>query len=169
MHTARLETVRAVVSVATMSLRGGGGGRSTNEQVWTGLHWSRPDSTSAGGGGPRSPGLMSGRRVPSHVTYPMVYLMLHTPSPCGQTDVCENITGPKLRLRAVIIFSISCNLIRFNRVGIFFQSCHQDCTISTSVLANWTFPSDTYAAVCSTFIHRIQKFWLQTAGKPGSS
>ena len=26
MHTARLETVRAVVSVATMSLRGGGGG-----------------------------------------------------------------------------------------------------------------------------------------------
>ena len=55
------------------------------------------------------------------MTYPMVYLMLHTPSPCGQTDVCENITGPKLRLRAVIIFSISCNLIRFNRVGIFFS------------------------------------------------
>ena len=26
-----------------------------------------------------------------------------TPSPCGQTDACENITCPKVHLRAVII------------------------------------------------------------------
>ena len=41
--------------------------------------------------------------VPYHVTYPMTHLMLPIPhpSPCEQTDACENITFPKLRLRVV--------------------------------------------------------------------
>ena len=40
---------------------------------------------------------------PVEVARGMMYLMLPTPSPCGQTDACENIAFPKLRLRAVII------------------------------------------------------------------
>ena len=40
-----------------------------------------------------------------HLTYPMMHVMLPTPSPCEQTDACEIITFPKLRLRAVIITS----------------------------------------------------------------
>ena len=55
------------------------------------------------GKGDRSLGLMSGGEgVPYHVTYPMMYLMLPTYSPYGQTDTCENIPVPKLSLRAVI-------------------------------------------------------------------
>ena len=61
----------------------------------------------------RSPGLMSGRgrgrspglmfqRVPYHVPYPMMHLILCTPLHRGQTHACENITFPQLRLRAVI-------------------------------------------------------------------
>ena len=42
-------------------------------------------------------------QLPVVVARGMMYLMLPTPSPCGQTDACENIAFPKLRLRAVII------------------------------------------------------------------
>ena len=34
------------------------------------------------------------------MTYPMMHLMLSTPT-CGQTNACENITFPKPRLREV--------------------------------------------------------------------
>ena len=49
----------------------------------------------------RSPGLMF-QRVPYHVPYPMMHLILCTPLHRGQTHACENITFPQLRLRAVI-------------------------------------------------------------------
>ena len=41
--------------------------------------------------------------LPYRVTYPMMYLMLPTSLPRGQTDACGNITVPKLCLRAVDI------------------------------------------------------------------
>ena len=48
----------------------------------------------------RSRGLMSrgGGGVPYHFTYPMLYLKLPTPPSREQTDACESITFPKLRL-----------------------------------------------------------------------
>ena len=40
--------------------------------------------------------------TPYHVTYPMMHVMLPTlPPPPTQTDACENITFPQLRLWAV--------------------------------------------------------------------
>ena len=51
------------------------------------------------GAGPR---LDVGGVVPYHVTYPMRHLVL-TLTPCGQTDACENINSPQLRLRVVTI------------------------------------------------------------------
>ena len=52
------------------------------------------------GRGCRSPSLMSREmKVPYHVTYPMMHLMLPTPR---QIDACENITFPQPRLWVVI-------------------------------------------------------------------
>ena len=42
-----------------------------------------------------------GRGVPYHVTYPMMHVMYLTNPPPGQTDACENITFPELRLLVV--------------------------------------------------------------------
>ena len=48
---------------------------------------------------------------PYYVTCPMMHLMLPilpipTPPPREETDACENINFPQLRLRAVIIFYV---------------------------------------------------------------
>ena len=84
MHTVRLETVRASVSVAT------------------------PDVT------------MGWVEVPTHVTYPIMHLMLPTYTPREQTDACENITFPQLRLRAVT--TMQCNLMNhLNNLNIFID------------------------------------------------
>ena len=48
--------------------------------------------------------LSGGRwRIPYHVTYPKMHVMYLTP-PREQTDACENITFPQLRLWTEIIF-----------------------------------------------------------------
>ena len=51
---------------------------------------------------------MLGGQVPYHVTDPMMH-MIYLPSPAvgRQTDACENITFPKLRMRAVIAIPCS--------------------------------------------------------------
>ena len=56
--------------------------RSPNEHVWTGLPWSAPDITNRGG--VTRSDVQGG--VPYHVIYPMMYLILPTPPPHGQTD-----------------------------------------------------------------------------------
>ena len=68
------------------------GGEGLGPQVW---RW----------GGDRSPGLMSRKRdtLPCDLSHDACDITT-TLSPCGQTDVCENITFPQLRLRAVINF-----------------------------------------------------------------
>ena len=98
-----------------LDVRTVGGGRSSSEQVWTGLQWWLPDVSSRGGegldlrvwrwGGARSPGLMSRKRdtLPCDLSHDACGITT-TLSPCGQTDVCENITFSQLRLRAVINF-----------------------------------------------------------------
>ena len=68
------------------------GGRSPNEQVWSSLKWSPPDTTSVGRSSSlmpevvRSPGLISWG-IPYHVTYPMIYLMLPITPMDRQTPV----------------------------------------------------------------------------------
>ena len=52
--------------------------------------------------------------VSYHVTNPMMYVMClphPNPRPCEQIDACENITFPKLRLRAVIIQMNPCSTL----------------------------------------------------------
>ena len=105
------------------------GGRSSNEQVWTGLQWSPPDVTCRGGSQNEQvwaglhwwpPEVTNGGRGPQvwclgvpYLTFswerwyptmwpiPMMHLMLPSPSP-QKTDAYENITFPQLRLGAVI-------------------------------------------------------------------
>ena len=93
-HTAHLQTIPASVSVATTRCCSQRWGRSTNEQVWTGLQWSPPDVTNRGRGRSpglmsgvgrgglwrgRSPGLMSGEEGTYHVTYHVTYVTSPTP------------------------------------------------------------------------------------------
>ena len=101
MSTARLEAGRASVSVATTRCHSRGPQMIKFEQVSSDHHqmliaWGFP-------------GLMFGEEgvpyltfpgVPCRVTYPMMHLMLPTPSPTP-LNRRENITFPQLRLWAV--------------------------------------------------------------------
>ena len=52
-----------------------------NEQVSTGLQWSPSDVTSRGGLGPQVWYWLEGGQYPYHITYPMMYLTIPTPTP----------------------------------------------------------------------------------------
>ena len=100
MRTARLPTVW--ISVATTRCQWGEGGRTSSEQVWTGLQWWPPDVTSrrmalseqvwtglmsrevpqawCPGGYPR-PDVQRGQGDPYHMVYPIMHMMLPTPTP----------------------------------------------------------------------------------------
>ena len=72
------------------------------EQVWTGLQWWPPDATGKGWVCPGGEVGMS-RGGGTRTMWPIPWRMwCYLPSPCPQTDACENITFPQLRLRAVI-------------------------------------------------------------------
>ena len=87
------------------------------------------------GGGGYSILLFGKGGVPYHVTYPMMHLMLPTP-PHWQTDSCENITFPQLRLQAVII-------VRHNSLLIFYHSISfQNVIERTDTLKNLTLRSN---------------------------
>ena len=124
MHITRLPTM--CVSVATTRCVGAGGGgrgvvgmgRSSSEQIWTYLQWGPSGVSSREGeagervgkvvgaqvpclGEGRFPGPMSwrGGTLPcdlSHSAFDVTYLPSYPPTPCEQTDACENITFTKL-------------------------------------------------------------------------
>ena len=94
MHTARLETIQASVSVATTRYCFWG----PNEQVWIGRQWSPPDLNSRGN---KVLGLMSeGRKRGERGT--LSFDLSHDPFDvtshplCERTDACESITFPQL-------------------------------------------------------------------------
>ena len=119
--TTHLETVCTSVSIATNSVAPRLLGGIPNEQVLnrspvitTRCHWQWgvPKSYAHRGTGdtisdlfPRgrgeSPVQKSGGRVSlPYVIYPIMHLML--PTPCEQTDACENITFPQLLSFSVV-------------------------------------------------------------------
>ena len=73
--------------------------RFSSEHIWTSLQWWPPD-VSFQEVGFRGPMCVLGGRSTYYVTSPMTLI----PYPEGQTRTCENITFPKLCLRAIINF-----------------------------------------------------------------
>ena len=106
MRTAHLETVGASASVATTRCCAGevslvwcpGGTRVDLSGPWSGVREVPGLTFLVGGGrGPRS----DVHGVSYHVTYLIMYFMLHHPTLRVQTDACKNITFLQRYLRVV--------------------------------------------------------------------